>query len=212
MILYDYCRSSAAYRVRISLNLKQVDYQQHSIDILHGEQSAAQHQQRNAQKLVPVLEDKGVLLSQSLAICEYLDEAYPASLALVSGDFFQRARIRAFAQAIACETHPLNNLRVLKYLVSELAANQQQKSDWYHHWINSTFAALEEQLRTRTTESVFCFTDQPSLAEVCLIPQIFNAKRFYVDMSAYPLLSDIDQKCQKISAFVEAHPTRQADS
>ena len=212
MILYDYCRSSAAYRVRIALNLKQLSYQQQSVNLLESTHTGTEHQQRNAQKLVPVLSDQGVHLSQSLAICEYLDEAYPDSLQLVSGSAVERANIRAFAQAIACEVHPLNNLRVLKYLVTQMGVDEEQKMQWYQHWINTTFSALEEQLSQRSNSSTFCFSEQPGLAELCLVPQIFNARRFQVDMQAYPLLSAIDQQCQELTSFAKAHPTCQPDS
>jgi len=212
MILYDYCRSSAAYRVRIALNLKQLDYQQQSVNLLESAHTGTEHQKRNTQKLVPVLSDQGVQLSQSLAICEYLDEAYPESLQLVTGTPVERAKIRAFAQAIACEVHPVNNLRVLKYLVSKMGADEAQKMQWYHHWINTTFSALEQQLSQRGNNSTFCFSEEPGLAEVCLVPQVFNARRFKLDMQAYPLLNAIDQRCQELASFTSAHPAQQPDS
>ncbi len=212
MILYDYCRSSAAYRVRIALNLKQLDYQQQSVNLLESAHTGTEHQKRNTQKLVPVLSDQGVQLSQSLAICEYLDEAYPESLQLVTGTPVERAKIRAFAQAIACEVHPVNNLRVLKYLVSKMGADEAQKMQWYHHWINTTFSALEQQLSQRSNNSTFCFSEEPGLAEVCLVPQVFNARRFKLDMQAYPLLNAIDQRCQELASFTGAHPAQQPDS
>ena len=212
MILYDYCRSSAAYRVRIALNLKALAYQQQSVNLLASAHTGAEHQARNTQKLVPVLADNGVELSQSMAICEYLDEAYPQSLQLVAGSSVERAKIRAFAQAIACEVHPVNNLRVLKYLVAELKASEEQKLAWYQYWVNTTFSALEEQLRNKAEQHRFACSNTPSLADVCLIPQIFNAKRFNVDMQAYPLLTAIDDECQKMTAFSDAHPAKQPDS
>jgi len=212
IILYDYCRSSAAYRVRIALNLKNFKYQQQSVNLLDSAQTSTLHQQRNTQKLVPVLCDNDVKISQSMAICEYLDEAYPDSPQLVTGTAVERAKIRSFSQAIACEIHPLNNLRVLKYLVSEIGATEEQKLQWYHHWINSTFCALEQQLSQRSNNSTFCFTDQPGLAEACLIPQVFNARRFNIDMHDYPLLMAIDQQCQALPAFAKAHPGNQPDS
>lgn len=212
MILYDYCRSSAAYRVRIALNLKAFKYQQISVNLVTDEHCETEHQQRNTQKLVPVLEDNQVQLSQSLAICEYLDEAYIQSYPLVAGNPVERAKIRAFAQAIACETHPLNNLRVLKFLASELKQDEEQRLQWYHHWIHTTFSALEQQLRDRTQQYQCCFSENPSLAEVCLIPQIFNAKRFKVDMSPYPLLSGVDEYCQTLESFQKAHPNQQVDA
>ncbi|NRA55597.1 MAG: maleylacetoacetate isomerase [Gammaproteobacteria bacterium] len=212
MILYDYCRSSASYRVRIALNLKQIPYQQIAINLVTGEQCSASHTQRNAQQLVPAIDDNGVKLTQSLAICEYLDEAYFQTHQLIYGNAAQRSEIRAFALAIACETAPVNNLRVLKYLVAEMAVDEDKKLQWYQHWVNTTFTALEAQLAARTVQSTFCFGELPSLADVCLIPQIFNAKRFHIDMSAYPILSEIDRQCQRIAAFAKAHPDQQADA
>ncbi len=212
MILYDYCRSSAAYRVRIALNLKTFSYQHQSVNLLKSSHTDDEHAQRNSQKLVPVLSDQGVEISQSMAICEYLDEAYPDTHPLVTGSPVERAKIRAFAQAIACEIHPVNNLRVLKYLVSELNADEAQKLAWYQHWVNTTFTALEAQLAAKEQTSTFCFGEQPTLADVCLIPQVFNAKRFNVDMSAYPLISQIDEACQQLKAFSDAHPAVQPDA
>lgn len=212
MILYDYCRSSAAYRVRIALNLKGLSYQHQSVNLLSSAHTEQEHAQRNSQKLVPVLSDQGIEISQSMAICEYLDEAYPDTHPLIPGNPVERSKIRGFAQAIACEIHPVNNLRVLKYLVSELNADEAQKLAWYHHWVNTTFGALEEQLANRLVQSTFCFAEQPTLADVCLIPQVFNANRFKVDMEAYPLINGIDQACQKLSAFSEAHPAVQPDA
>jgi maleylacetoacetate isomerase/maleylpyruvate isomerase len=216
MILYDYCRSSASYRVRIALNLKQLPYQQVAINLVNTEQRSANHRDRNNQQLVPVLSDNGVELTQSLAICEYLDEDYPHTHALIEGTPAQRSTIRAFAQAIACEIHPLNNLRVLKYLTNEMAIDEAKKLQWYQHWVDTTFSALEAQLvQTRLDKNMaqtkFCFGEQPSLADVCLVPQIFNARRFNVDMSAYPMLSAIDQHCQELASFAAAHPAKQPD-
>jgi len=212
MILYDYYRSSASYRVRIALNLKALPYQQVSVNLVATEQCSAEHQQLNTQQLVPVLTDNGVKLTQSLAICEYLDEAYFQTHQLIYGNAVQRSEIRAFALAIACETHPVNNLRVLKYLVAEMAADEDKKLQWYQYWVNTTFSALELQLAGRKVQSTFCFGEQPSLADVCLIPQIFNAKRFKVDMTVYPILSEIDRQCQLLEPFVKAHPDQQADA
>jgi maleylacetoacetate isomerase/maleylpyruvate isomerase len=147
-----------------------------------------------------------------MAICEYLDEAYPSTLQLISGNPLQRAKIRAFAQAIACEVHPLNNLRVVNYLVRNIGANEKQKMQWYHHWIDTTFSALEQQLAQREVQFDYCLADRPTLADICLIPQLFNANRFNLDMSPYPLLSSIDKHCQAHKAFQKAHPDLQADA
>lgn len=209
MILYDYCRSSAAYRVRIALNLKGLDYDQIPVNLVTGEHKDDEHIARNAQALVPVLEDQGVQLTQSLSICEYLDEAYPDSTQLVTGTAIEKAQIRSFAQAIACDIHPVNNLRVLQYLVGEMGADDARKMQWYHHWIHKTFAALETRLAEQGSGDAFCFGDKPTLADVCLIPQVFNANRFELDMSAYPLIQKIDTNCQQVAAFSKAHPNLQ---
>lgn len=209
MILYDYCRSSAAYRVRIALNLKGLDYQQQPINLVSGEQRSAAHCQRNSQGLVPVLEDNGVQISQSLAICAYLDEAYPTTAPLLQGSAAEKAAQHAFALAIACDIHPLNNLRVLQYLVAEMGVTETDKMQWYHHWISTTFAALEQQLAERRQPGTFCLSEQPSLADICLVPQMFNARRFKVDLDPYPLLVAVDQHCQQLPVFAAAHPDKQ---
>ena len=209
MILYDYCRSSAAYRVRIALNLKELSYEQVPVNLVSGEHREAIHQERNPQALVPVLEDQGMQITQSLAICEYLDEAYPRSIALVRGTPVEKAQQRSFAQAIACDIHPVNNLRVLQYLVGEMGVDEEKKMQWYHHWIHKTFAALETILENREEQTDFCFAQQPTLADVCLAPQVFNANRFNLDMSAYPLITQINDHCQSLDAFAKAHPNLQ---
>ncbi|MEM5527250.1 maleylacetoacetate isomerase [Gammaproteobacteria bacterium AS21] len=211
MILYDYCRSSASYRVRICLNLKALGYQQITVNLLQAAQHSSEHQQQNPQQLVPILVDKGAILTQSMAICEYLDEAYPNSYQILKGDVIERCKQRALAQAIACETSPINNLRVLNYLVDDLSLSQVQKAQWYQHWIDTTFKALEHQLKQRTDNYPYCLSLEPSLADICLVPQVYNAKRFDISMRAYPLLDGIYQRCQQLSAFVEAAPERQAD-
>jgi maleylacetoacetate isomerase/maleylpyruvate isomerase len=211
MILYDYSRSSASYRVRICLNLKALDYQQITVNLLQAGQHSSEHQQHNPQQLVPVLVDKGAILTQSMAICEYLDEAYPDSYQILKGNITERCKQRALAQAIACETSPINNLRVLNYLVDDLTLTQAQKTQWYQHWINTTFKALEHQLQHRTDNYLYCLSVEPSLADICLVPQVYNAKRFGMDMRKYPLLNGIYQRCQQLSAFAEAVPERQTD-
>ena len=209
MILYDYCRSSAAYRVRIALNLKNLAYQQRSVNLVSGEHRENEHVQRNEQALVPVLEDNGIQLSQSLAICEYLDEAYPETHSLVCGSPVERAGQRAFALAVACDIHPVNNLRVLQYLVGEMGVDAEKKMQWYHHWIHTTFSALEAKLQKRAIATEFCCSNQITIADICLVPQVFNANRFEVDMTDYPLISAINDRCLGMEAFAKAHPDLQ---
>lgn len=210
MILFDYCRSSTAYRVRIALNLKGMEYQQVPVNLVSGEQRSDDHLARNPQGLVPVLEDNGVQISQSMAICEYLDEAYPQDdLKFMPADALGRARVRSLSQLIACDIHPVDNLRVLKRLVGELGASEEQKLDWYRHWVYEGFNALEERLANDAQTGTFCHGDSISLADICLVPQVFNAKRFNCDMSRYPTISRINDALLKIEAIANAHPDLQ---
>lgn len=209
MILYDYYRSSAAYRVRIALNLKGLSYQQQSVNLLAAENREASFLAQNPQGLVPVLQDNGELLSQSLAICEYLDEQYPQSAQLVYGRPVDKANIRRLAQIIACDIHPVDNLRVLKYLQSELNIDEQEKLRWYQHWIAEGFTAFEAQLKSTGNDGPYCYGDQPSLADICLIPQLYNAKRFEMDLREYPILLEIDRYCNAQPEFARAHPDLQ---
>ncbi|WP_097460011.1 maleylacetoacetate isomerase [Mangrovitalea sediminis] len=211
MKLYDYYRSSAAYRVRIVLNLKSLPYQSVPVNLVRGEQSAPGHLARQPQGLVPALElDNGLMLRQSLAICEYLDEAYPQP-PLMPPDAEGRARVRALAQTIACDIHPLDNLRVLRYLTGILDVSEADKLDWYRHWIHEGFRALESLLTTPET-GYFCHGDQPTLADACLVPQLFNARRFDCDLSPYPTLVRIGSHCETLDAFSRAHPSQQPDA
>ena len=208
--LYGYFRSSAAYRVRIALNLKGLAYAQAPVSLLRGEQRGADYLALNPQGLVPALLDKGVLLTQSLAICEYLDEAYPDSARLLPDGAVARAQVRAVAQAIACDIHPLNNLRVLNYLKAELGQGEDARNGWYQHWVATGFAALEQQLAG--SAGPYCFGDTPTLADVCLLPQVFTAQRFAIDMGAYPVLAGIAANLEQLPAFAAAHPSRQPDA
>ncbi|GHD74321.1 maleylacetoacetate isomerase [Vogesella fluminis] len=208
--LYGYFRSSAAYRVRIALNLKGLAYAQAPVSLLRGEQRSADYLALNPQGLVPALLDNGVLLTQSLAICEYLDEAYPDGARLLPDGAVLRARVRAVAQAIACDIHPLNNLRVLNYLKAELGQAEDARGAWYRHWITTGFAALERQLAASAGQC--CFGDTPTLADVCLLPQVFNAQRYAVDMGGYPLLARIAANLERVPVFADAHPSRQPDA
>nr|WP_294864411.1 maleylacetoacetate isomerase [uncultured Pseudogulbenkiania sp.] len=209
-ILYDYFRSSAAYRVRIALNLKELDYIQAPVNLVKGEQQGAAYLALNPQGLVPALSDNGVLLTQSLAICEYLDEAYPDTPRLLPLEPVARARARAIAQSIACDIHPLNNLRVLNYLKGELGVGDESRNEWYRHWITQGFAALERLLAD--TAGSYCVGDNVTLADVCLVPQLFNARRFAVDLAPYPRLVAVGEVLERLPAFAAAHPSRQPDT
>lgn len=211
MKLYSYFRSSAAYRVRIALNLKGLDYELKAVHLLKngGEQHSAAYRQLNASELVPTLQDQQLVLGQSLSILEYLEERYPEP-ALLPTDLALRAKIRSFAQSIACDLHPLNNLRVLQYLETELAVDPQQKDQWYQHWTRKGLAVLEAQLADSNGQ--FCFTEQASFADCCLIPQVYNARRFHVDLTAFPKIQSIYQHCMTLPAFYQAAPEQQIDA
>lgn len=213
MKLHTYFRSSAAYRVRIALALKELDYETVAVHLTKGggEQFGAVFSALNPQQLLPVLEDGGDALSQSLAIIEYLDEAYPG-VALLPATAIERARVRSLALAIACDIHPLNNLRVLRYLVHDLKVTPEQKDAWYRHWIALGLAALEQRLAREGATGKFCHGDNPTLADCCLVPQVYNARRFGCDLAPYPTILRIDAACQALPAFQHAHPDRQADA
>jgi maleylacetoacetate isomerase len=211
MKLYDYVRSSAAYRVRIALHLKGVAYEAIPISLLDGKQQGDDYRALNPTGLVPSLaiDDQGSgegILGQSLAIIEYLEECYPEP-ALLPAMPFARARARALALQVACDIHPLNNLRVLKYLTGELGLGEEQKTRWYHHWLKQGLTPLEQQLSASDTP--FCCGDTPTLADICLIPQLYNAHRFKLDMTPYPRLITIEQACNRLEAFQLAHPDQQ---
>jgi maleylpyruvate isomerase len=210
--LYGYFRSSAAYRVRIVLNLKGLAYDQAPVNLVKGEQRSEANLARHPQGLVPSLvTDDGLVLNQSLAICEYLDETHPEP-ALLPADAAGRARVRALAQLVACEVHPLNNLRVLKYLVGELGVEEDAKLAWYRHWIAEGFQALEAMLTREAGSGDFCHGDTPTLADLCLVPQVFNAERFECDLSTYPRIRRIVANCRALPAFAEAAPEAQPDA
>ncbi|MGP9576071.1 maleylacetoacetate isomerase [Halomonas sp. AOP42-D2-25] len=212
MKLYGYFRSSAAYRVRIALNLKGLAYTQAPVNLVKGEQRSGANLARHAQGLVPVLEtDEGAQLTQSLAICEYLDERHPDP-ALLPANATGRARVRALAHVVACEIHPLNNLKVLKYLVGELGVDDDAKLAWYRHWISEGFDALEAMLTAENGTGAFCHGDTPTLADICLVPQVFNAERFECDLSTYPTIRRIAERCNDLEAFQKAAPGEQPDA
>ncbi|NNP70249.1 maleylacetoacetate isomerase [Acinetobacter sp. Ac_5812] len=208
MKLYSYFRSSAAYRVRIALNLKALPYETEAVHLVKNEQQLASYRALNPSQLVPTLLDQDQTFTQSLSILEYLEERYPAK-ALLPKDLVQRAKVRAFAQSIACDIHPINNLRVLKYLQNDLAISNEQKTLWYRHWILEGFHSLEMQLQQSNGQ--FCFGSQPTFADCCLIPQVYNAKRFKIDLSAFPKIESIYQHCLTLPAFLNATPEQQPD-
>ncbi|WP_159874926.1 MULTISPECIES: maleylacetoacetate isomerase [Aquitalea] len=209
-VLYGYYRSSAAYRVRIALNLKGLEYRQQAVNLLKGEQRDPAYLALNPQGLVPALLDGGQLLTQSLAICEYLDEAYPDTPALLPADRFARARVRALALSICADIHPLHNARVLKYLENVLAQPEAEKLQWIRHWIATGFGALEQQLTAQVTQ--YATGDVPGLLDACLVPQVFAARRFGLDLTPYPNIVRIDAALAALPAFATAHPARQADA
>src|SRR5690349_22400124 len=213
MRLYDYFRSSAAYRVRIALNLKGVSPDERTyVHLRMGNQRAQDYLALNPQGLVPALAlDDGHVLTQSLAIIEYLDETHREP-PLLPADPVQRARVRAIALSIACEIHPLNNLRVLNYLTGTLGAADEQKDGWYRYWVDVGFEALERQLSTDRETGTYCHGETPTLADVCLVPQMANARRFKIDLTPYPTLLRIEAACNKLPAFVQAAPARQPDA
>ena len=213
MRLYDYFRSSAAYRVRIALNVKGVRPDERTyVHLRMGNQRAQDYLALNPQGLVPALAlDDGHVLTQSLAIVEYLEETHPEP-PLLPPDPVGRARVRSIALGIACEIHPLNNLRVLNYLIGTLGATREQKDGWYRYWIDVGFEALEKRLAREPATGTFCHGEQPTLADVCLVPQIANARRFDIDMSPYPTLTRIEGACLALPAFADAAPARQPDA
>lgn len=217
MQLYGYFRSSASYRVRIALHLKGLNYESVPVHLIKngGEQFSAEFAAVNPEALVPALVDEHegqqVALSQSLAIMEYLEEKYPQS-PLLPSDIADRASVRALALAIACDIHPINNLRVLKYLSAELGVTEDQKNAWYRHWCELGLAAVERRLVASGKHGRFCFGDTPSIADCCLIPQIFNAQRFQCDLSAMPTIMAINAHCLSLPAFQAAAPASQADA
>lgn len=213
LVLLNYFRSSAAYRVRIVLNLKGLDYKYVSIHLTRdgGMQFKEPYQSLNPQQLVPLLDDDGFHLSQSLAIIEYLDEKYPAER-LVPDALQERARVRQIALAISCDIHPLQNLRVLKYLTGALALSEEQKLGWIRHWLSSGLGALEADLSRSRLRGDFCVGNRPTMADCALVPQLFSALRFDVDLAPYPTLRAIQSACEALAPIAAAHPSRQIDS
>ena len=213
MKLYDYFRSSACYRVRIGLQLKGLDYDAVSVHLVRdgGEQLKPDYREINPTGLVPVLKDGGATLTQSMAILEYLDETHTTS-PLLPADAAGRARVRSLALMIACDIHPLDNLRVLRYLVKQAGLTEDAKNAWYAHWVQEGFTALEAHLAASADTGRFCHGDTPTLADCFLVPQVFNAVRFCIDITPYPTIARIDEACRALPAFQAAHPSQQPDA
>ncbi|MGX7006096.1 maleylacetoacetate isomerase [Caballeronia sp. KNU42] len=212
MKLYNYFRSSSSYRVRIACNLKGLPYEYRPIHLNRngGEQFGVHFSTLSPQQLVPVLDDDGLRIAQSLAILEYLEERYPIP-PLLPSSVAGRARVREMSLYIACEMHPLNNLRVLKFLTRELGMSDAQKQAWIVHWLQTGLTALERDLGGAETRGTFCFGDTPTMADCCLVPQLFNVRRFGLDVDQYPTLRAIERQCEEQGAFDSAHPSRQSD-
>jgi len=211
MRLYTYFRSSAAFRVRIALNVKGLAYEPQFVHLAKGEHRKAGYEAVNPQGLLPALLDDGHLLTQSLAIVEYLEETRP-SPPLLPRDPVGRARVRSLSLLVACEIHPLNNLRALDYLVKQLGHSEADKNKWYQHWIHDGMAKLEADLTRTKGTGRFCHGDVPSMADCCLVPQIFNARRFECDLSHAPTALRVFDECMKLEAFQRAQPAKQPDA
>jgi maleylacetoacetate isomerase len=211
MILHDFWRSSAAYRVRIALHLKNITFEQASHSLLRGEQRTAEFLTINPQGLVPALQSGSDIVTQSLAIIEYLDEVHPAQPLLPSAPA-DRATVRAMALSVACDIHPLNNLRVLNSLRSDFSATDEAVTRWIRHWIGLGFEALEVQVKRWSNDGHFCFGERATLADACLVPQMYNARRFGCDLSPYPTLVGIDAHCLSLTPFIKAAPESQPDA
>lgn len=213
MKLYSYFRSSAAYRVRIALNLKGLDYEYAPVHLLRdgGQQLKPEYRALNPDGIVPTLVDGDEVLSQSLAIIEYLEETHPEP-PLLPRPPADRAFVRAIALQVACEIHPLDNLRVLKYLKHQVKTPEDVKDAWYAHWVEMGFTSLEKRLAGDQRVGALCFGDTPTVADLCLVPQVFNARRFKIDMSRFPTLERIADHADQIDAFQRAAPAQQPDA
>lgn len=212
MKLYTYWRSSAAYRARIALNLKGLTAEQIPVHLIKdgGQQHGAEYSALNPQELVPALEDEGRIVTQSMALIEYLDETRPEP-PLLPGTPFERARVRALAQAVACDIHPLNNLRVMQYLEFQLGIDPDRRNRWTGFWIMQGFEALEKMLQDVAT-GTFCHGESPTLADICLVPQVYNAKRFEIDLEPFPTIERVNDACLELDAFADAAPEKQPDA
>ncbi len=208
LTLWGYFRSSAAYRLRIALNHKNIAYRQRTVNLSEGEHSVAEFQEINPQGLVPVLElEDGTRLTQSMAVLEYLEEIYPDP-AILPADPVIRTRVRAVADIVACDIHPIDNLRVLKYLRGPLGQDEEAVTTWYNHWLAKGFDAIEALIEGNG----YCFGNSVSLADICLMPQIFNAHRFKLSLDSYPRIRSVEESCGAMGAFADAHPGVQLDA
>lgn len=212
--LYSYWRSSAAYRVRIALHLKQLPFETVAVHLVNngGEQHSAAYRALNPQESVPVLLDGERVFRQSLAIIEYLDETYPGAMMLLPSTARERARVRGLAQIITSDVHPLNNLRVMQYLERETHMPQVERERWTRHWMQEGFRAVEALLADNSSTGLYCDGDSPTLADICLVPQVYNARRFNVDMSDFPTIARIERQCLGLPGFDAARPERQPDA
>jgi len=211
MKLYNYFRSSASYRVRIALALKDLDYEYAPVHLVKNEQFGESYAAVSASRLVPLLQDGDRLLTQSLAIIEYLDETHPEP-PLLPGDAAARARIRALSFDVACEIHPLNNLRVLRYLVHDLKLSEDDKNRWYRHWVETGLETVERQLAGHPATGRFCHGDAPTLADITLVPQIFNAQRLDCRLDHVPTVMRVFSECMRLDAFVKTQPSACPDA
>lgn len=208
LTLYDYARSSAAFRVRIALNLKGLDYAREDILLRAEQQTSQEYLAVNPQGLVPALVDGETVLTQSLAIMDYLEEIHPEP-PILPADAAERARVRALSQIVACEIHPLNNLRVRRYLADNLGLDEAASSTWYKHWMAKGLSSFEAMLDNARATAAFCHGDRPTLADICLVPQVFNAKLYDCPLDDYPTLMRIFGNCMALSAFDQAQPDKQ---
>ena len=211
MQLYGYWRSSAAYRVRIALHLKGIDFESIPVHLVKdgGQQYSDSYSDLNPSQLVPTLVDGELVLNQSLAIIEYLESKYSNS-PIYPEDLSLKAQVRALAYDVACEIHPINNLRVQQYLVNELAVSAEQKLEWSHYWMGKGFTAIEQKLEK--TSKTYSFGDEITMADICLVPQVYNAVRFNLDMEQFPHISKVVDNCNQLSAFQKALPENQPDA
>lgn len=210
MKLYDYYRSSAAYRLRIALNIKGIKPDREFINLLEGSQRQEAYKAVNPQGTVPTLVDGKVVVTQSLAAIEYLEEVHPTP-PLLPKDPAGRARVRSIALAVACDMHPVNNLRVMKYLSDTLELSKPVRQEWYEHWIAQGFTAIETMLAQEKTGK-YCHGDQVTLADICLVPQVVNATRYACDLKPYPIIRRIFEACEELVPFADAHPENQPDA